>query len=185
MTPFIAMLLEPCSILVIHRAESYTRTVHSGKRLAVYAIWLGPGADVTLGLRLRRIAPGTRESLGHRCWQLRHAHMCISGPVNSWPDIVQLTIGWTLWLRHFWQVTKEEKLWRLPFADAQTSRSRRWRRRSCWCEDCEVARARLMIAPSIGRNEVVLDLCRGSDIQTPLILSHRREKRRSNLWRAR
>jgi len=104
MTPFIAMLLEPCSILVIHRAESHTRTVHSGKRLAVYAIWLGPGADVTLGLRLRRIAPGTRESLGHRCWQLRHAHMCISGPVNSWPDIVQLTIGWTLWLRHFWQV---------------------------------------------------------------------------------
>ena len=38
MTPFIAMLLEPCSILVIHRAESHTRTVHSGKRLAVYAV---------------------------------------------------------------------------------------------------------------------------------------------------
>src|SRR6185295_259767 len=99
--------------------------------------------------------------------------------------IVQLTIGWTLWLRHFWQVTKEEKLWRLPFADAQTSRSRRWRRRSCWCEDYEVARARLMIAPSIGRNEVVVDLCRGSNIQTRLILSQRREKRRPSLWRAR
>ena len=38
MTPFIAVPLERCSIPVIRRAESYTRTVHSGKRLAVYAV---------------------------------------------------------------------------------------------------------------------------------------------------
>lgn len=39
----------------------------------------------------------------------------------------------------------------------QASWSRRWQRRSCWCEDHEIARARLMIDPIIGRNEVVVN----------------------------
>jgi len=73
-------------------------------------------------------------------------------------------------------------LWR---TDAQASRSRRWGRRSCWSEEHEVARARLMTAMIKGRNEVVLDLCRGPDIQTRLVLSHRSERRRPMLRRAR
>jgi len=49
--------------------------------------------------------------------------------------------------------------WQNYFGESmhQVSWSRRWRRRSCWCEDHEVARARLMIAPIIGRNELVAD----------------------------
>jgi hypothetical protein len=42
-----------------------------------------------------------------------------------------------------------------------------------------------MIATSIGRNEVVVDLCRSPNIQTRLVLSQRSQKRRPSLWRAR
>jgi len=70
--------------------------------------------------------------------------------------------------------------WRI---DAQASWTRRWRRRANWYEDHDVARARLMISRIIGRNEVVLDLCRGPDIQTGR-LSQRNEKRRPRIPRA-
>jgi hypothetical protein len=83
-----------------------------------------------------------------------------------------------------WRDTQSQAVlfWR---TDAQASRSQRGRRRSCGCDDREVARARLMIATSIGRNEVVVDLCRSPDIQTRLVLSQRSQKRRPSLWRAR
>jgi hypothetical protein len=42
-----------------------------------------------------------------------------------------------------------------------------------------------MIAPIIGRNEVVVDLCRGPDMQTRFVLSQRSEKRRPSFRRAR
>ena len=66
--------------------------------------------------------------------------------------------------------------------DAQASWSRR-RRRANWYEDHDVARARLMIGRIIGRNEVVLDLCWGPDIQTGR-LSQRNEERRPEIPRA-
>jgi hypothetical protein len=86
-----SMLMGPCRDL--------SRTTETG-----YAASVGPGVD--LDLRFRRIAFGTSESLGHWCRQFRfrHAHMCIGGPVNSWPAVVHVTIGWTLWLRHLGQV---------------------------------------------------------------------------------
>ena len=65
-------------------------------------------------------------------------------------------------------------LWRI---DAQASWSRRGRRRSCWYNDHDAALDRLTIGRIIGRNEVVLDLRWGSDIQTRLVFSQRSEKR--------
>src|SRR4029077_2679488 len=67
--------------------------------------------------------------------------------------------------------------------DAQAPWSRWRRRRSDWYKDREVARARLTIGRIVGRNKVVLDLCRGPDNQTRR-LSQRIEKRRPRLRRA-
>src|SRR6185503_7571404 len=55
--------------------------------------------------------------------------------------------------------------------DAQSSWSRRWRRRSFWSEDHNAARGRFTIGRINGRNEVVLDICRIADIQTRLVFS--------------
>lgn len=49
---------------------------------------------------------GVLNSLGHWCRHSRftQAHKCNSGRVSLRPEIVQLLIGSTLWLRHFGQV---------------------------------------------------------------------------------
>ena len=78
-------------------------------------------------------------------------------------------------------ISDSVSFWRI---DVQASWSRRRRLRSDGYEDREVARGRLMIAPIIGCNEVVLDLCREADIQTRLVFSQRSEKRRPSLLRA-